>query len=100
MIIVKKPVGGSFPGEPVLEFSPFKLRLNRSSFGEPGVFTPLRLSGDLPVPCCVHHPHTQTLGQALPIENPQSLIPSFRNASWVHLDRSHAGDTGRDKERE
>ena len=100
MIIVKKPVGGSFPGEPVLDFSPFKLRLNRSSFGEPGVFTPLRGSGDLPVPCCVHHPHTQTMGRALPIEKPQSLIPAFRNASWVHLDRNHAGDTGRDKERE
>ena len=57
MIVVKKTVGGSFPGEPVPEFSPFKLRLNRSSLGEPGVFTPLRLSGDLPVPCCVLPPH-------------------------------------------
>ena len=100
MIILKKTVGGSFLGEPVPEFSPFKLHLNRSSFGELGVFTPLRGSGDLLVPCCVHHPHTQTLGRVLPIENPQSLIPAFRNASWVHLDRSHAGDTGRDKERE
>jgi len=100
MVILKKTVGGSFPGDQVPEFSPFKLCLNRSSFGEPVVSTPLRGSGDLPVPCCVHHPHTQTLGRALPIEKPQSLIPAFRNASWVHLDRSHAGDTGRDKERE
>ena len=100
MIIVKKTVGGSFPGDQVPEFSPFKLCLNRSSFGELVVSTPLRGSGDLPVPCSVHHPHTQTLGRALPIENHQSLIPAFRNASWVHLDRNHAGDTGRDKERE
>ena len=100
MVILKKTVGGSFPGDQVPEFSPFKLCLNRSSFGELVVSTPLRGSGDLPVPCCVHHPHTQTMGRALPIEKPQSLIPAFRNASWVHLDRSHAGDTGRDKERE
>ena len=100
MVILKKTVGGSFPGDQVPEFSPFKLCLNRSSFGELVVSTPLRGSGDLPVPCCVHHPRTQTMGRALPIEKPQSLIPAFRNASWVHLDRSHAGDTGRDKERE
>ena len=103
MIILKKTQVAVFQESQFLEFSTFKLCLNRSSFGELGVFTPLRGSGDLPVPCCVDHPphtHTQTLGRSLPIETPQSLIPSFRMASWVHPDRSLAGDTGRGKEPE
>ena len=100
MIILKKTQVAVFQESQFLEIFTFKLRLNRSSFGELSVFTSLRGSGDLPVPCCVDHPHTQTLGRSLPIETPQSLIPSFRIASWVHPDRSLAGDTGRGKEPE
>ena len=70
------------------EFSAFKLPLNRSLFGELGVFSPLRGSGELPDPCCVHHPHTQTLGRALPTENPQpdcNLSEMQVGALWIEV---------------
>lgn len=86
-----------FPESQFLEFSTFKLRLDRSSFGELAVLPAAWIWGPAS-PTVWITPHTDT-GRACPLRLLREPIQISGCKLESHPDRSHAGDTGRDMER-